>query len=135
MAKIYLAGDAVVITSALSLESIRTVKKYRPEALNLYGGKENEVLIFSILVDRGSGVGANAIAFNAATRDEAKLATLTTMLPESAKNTDVKEYLADEYGAVITNLNKIEAAIPAVLEEITAEKAAVMSNISIYGQE
>lgn len=135
MAKIYLAGDAVVITSALSLESLRTVKKYRPEALNLYGGKENEVLIFSVLVDRGSAVCANAIAFNAATRDDEKLATLTTMLPESAKNTDVKEYLADEYGAIITNLNKIEAAIPAVLEEIAAEKAAVMSNISIYGQE
>lgn len=135
MAKIYLAGDAVVITSALSLESLRTVKKYRPETLHLYGGKENEVLIFSVLVDRGSAVCANAIAFNTATRDDEKLATLTTMLPESAKNTDVKEYLADEYGAVITNLNKIEAAIPAILEEIAAEKAAVMSNISIYGQE
>ena len=135
MAKIYLAGDAVVITSALSLESLRTVKKYRPEALNLYGGKENEFLLFSVLVDRGSAVCANAIAFNAATRDDEKLATLTAMLPESAKDTDVKEYLADEYGAIITNLNKIEAAIPAVLEEIAAEKAAVMSNISIYGQE
>lgn len=131
MAKILVAGDAVIINSALPLEDLKMVKKYRPEALNLYSGKENENLEFSILVGCGSGVCPMGIGFDSETRDEAKLATLTVMLSEVTG--DLKEYVADKFGCIMTNLNKIEATLPAVIEEIRAEKAAVMSGITIFG--
>ena len=34
MAKIVIAGDAIVVTSALKLEDIRTIEKYRPKELD-----------------------------------------------------------------------------------------------------
>ena len=40
MAKIVIAGDAVVITSALKLEDIKTIAKYNPKALTLMGGED-----------------------------------------------------------------------------------------------
>ena len=44
---------------------------------------------------------------------------------------DVKDWVADRLGAAIINLNKLEEKLPTVLEEIAAEKATVMSNITV----
>ena len=40
MAKIVIAGDAVVVTSAMKLEDIKTIEKYRPKELVLKGGED-----------------------------------------------------------------------------------------------
>ena len=40
MAKIVIAGEAVVVTSAVKLEDYRKVAKYRPKALVLLGGED-----------------------------------------------------------------------------------------------
>lgn len=42
MAKITIAGDAVVITSSLKLDDIKTIAKYRPKALTLMGGDDGQ---------------------------------------------------------------------------------------------
>ena len=42
MAKITIAGDAVVVTSALKLEDIKTIEKYRRNALVLKGGEDGK---------------------------------------------------------------------------------------------
>lgn len=131
MAKIILAGDAVVITSALSLEALRKVKKYRPDALNLYADEKKEDLVFSVLVDHGAGIGKNGIGFAAETRDEAKLATLTIMLDKVSG--DIKEYIADNFGKAFNNLCKLEEQLPAVIAEIDSEKAAMMAAITEAG--
>lgn len=44
---------------------------------------------------------------------------------------DIKEWVADRIGRAIINLNKLEEKLPAVLDEIAAEKAQVMSNITV----
>ena len=43
MAKITIAGDAVVITSTQKLEDIKLLEKYRPKALCLYETGENGI--------------------------------------------------------------------------------------------
>ena len=40
MAKITIAGDAAVVTSAMKLEDIKTIEKYRPKELVLKGGED-----------------------------------------------------------------------------------------------
>ena len=54
MAKIMVAGDAVVVTSDMKLEDIKLVKKYRPEALTLFEGEgEEKEPVFKIGIGDG----------------------------------------------------------------------------------
>ena len=43
----------------------------------------------------------------------------------------IKEHVAEALGVAVIHLNKLEEALPAVLEEIKAEKAAVMGAITV----
>ena len=49
MAKITIAGDAAVVTSAMKLEDIKTIEKYRPKELVLKGGEDGKEPIFCLL--------------------------------------------------------------------------------------
>lgn len=131
-AKITIAGNAVVVTSALKLEDYRTIAKYRPDALILNGGEDGKTPIFAVAVtDRGNGeINKYGATFGSESHDEAKLATIT-MAADCVGNDDIKEFVADQIGSAVINLHKLEETLPAVLEEITAEKAAVMESISV----
>lgn len=130
MAKIVVAGDAVVVTSELKLEDIKTVQKYRPDALILKGGEDGKEEIFRIAAVSGPGdIGVFGAAFGQATRDEERKAVITMMLGQPVG--DVKEYIADKWGAALMNLGKLEESIPAALAEIAAQKEAVIANITV----
>lgn len=132
MASIKIVGDAVVITSTMKLEDIRTIKKYRPDALTLRGGKDGKEPIFCIAVcNSGTGnINQYGAEFSRASHDDAKLATITKMVPHS-DDTDIKEFVADTYGAYVLNLNKLEATLPSVMEEIATEKEQILANITV----
>ena len=128
MAKISIAGQAVVVTSAMALEDIKTIKKYRPKALILKGGEDGKEPIFALGIGEGkiNPVGAS---FNQATRDEAKLATLT--MTTNFDGEDIVAFVTDTLGGALMNLNKLEETLPAVLAEIAAEKATIQQNITV----
>lgn len=128
MAKISIAGQAVVVTSAMALEDIKTIKKYRPKALILKGGEDGKEPIFALGIGEGkiNPVGAS---FNQATRDEAKLATLT--MTTNFDGEDIVAFVTDTLGGALMNLNKLEETLPAVLAEINAEKATIQQNITV----
>ena len=42
-----------------------------------------------------------------------------------------KGFIADELGGALTNLGKLEKTLPAVLESIDKERAAIMDGITI----
>lgn len=132
MAKVIIAGDAVVVNSAIKFEDLKTLKKYRPGALTLKGGEDGKQPIFTISVRDGGtgGINENGATFGAATRDENKFATFT-MCIEASNETDVKALVVDEIGGYLANLNKLEATLPAVLDEIKAEREAVEAAITV----
>lgn len=131
MAKVTIAGKAIVITSALKLEELETVKKYQPKALVLLGGEDGKEPIFAVGVVRGSAgnIVNVGVEFGEETHDDQKLATMTLMVPGDVK--DMKEYVADKYGAALVNLKKLEDTLPAVVEAIAASKKSIMDNISV----
>ena len=44
---------------------------------------------------------------------------------------DIKSELADKYGAALVNLGKLEEILPGVIEEIKAEREALMASIEV----
>jgi hypothetical protein len=132
MAKVTIAGDAVVVKSGIKFEDLKTIKKYRPAALTLRGGEDGKQPIFTISVRENGdgGINENGATFGAATRDEEKLATFTMIITASA-DADVKNLVIDEIGGYLANLNKLEATLPAVIDEIKAERDAVAEAITV----
>ena len=130
MAKILIAGDAVVVKSDLKLEEIRTIEKYRPEALILKGGEDGKDPIFRL----GSTTGTGSITdfgaeFGAESHDDEKKAMLTMCC--TCGDDDIKEFVADCIGRSVMKLNKLEATLHNVLSEIEVEKGRILENISI----
>ena len=131
MAKVVIAGDAVVVTSSMKLEDLLTIAKYRPDALVIKGGEDNKEKLFCISANkRGVGeINKYGATFGSESHDGAKLATITFGL--SAGDGDIKEQVADVLGSAIINLSKLEETLPEVLEQIADEKAAVMETITV----
>lgn len=130
MAKIKIAGDAVVVVSELKLEEIKKIEKYRPKALILKGGDDGKEPIYKIGTTTGSGsITEFGAEFNSETHDDEKKATIT-MCCNCSKD-DIKEYVADSIGASVMMLNKLEESLREVLTEIDTEKAQILENITI----
>lgn len=127
MAKVIIAGNAVVINSSMKLEDLKTIAKYRPDALTLTD--ENGDPVFSIRTCSGQGsINKIGAIFGEETRDDAKLASLTMVVSTDG---DIKEFVADEFGAALINLSKLEETLPAVVSEINSERAAIIDSITI----
>ena len=132
MAKITIAGNAAVITSAVKLEDIKTIAKYRPEALVLKGGEDGKEAIFAVSVARnGVGeIGTYGAVFGAETHNDGKFATVTVGIPDIG-DADIKEVVADKFGGALAKLNALEDTLPDVIAAIDAEKTTVLDSITI----
>ena len=129
MAKITVAGNAVVVTSTLKTEEISKVKKYRPTELQLKGGEDGKEVIFAIGLGTGNGsITKYGIEFGTS---QSEFATVTGTLGTVAG--DLKAAIADQIGGAVMMLSKLEEKLPAVIEEINAEQAAILSTITVAG--
>lgn len=118
--KVTIAGKAVVFTSGIKAEDLEKVAKYRPEALQL---KDEDRTIFTAAV-KNKGVVSNAGIFFDGT-DEAGYACATLVADE----VPTKEFVVDTFGTAIARMNQLEAELPAVIDEIAAQDAAVKACI------
>lgn len=130
MAKFTIVGTAAVITSSTTMEKLKAIKKLRPEKLTLKGGEDGKEPIFVVDVgDAGKGsIGTFGACFDGQTH-EGGYATIT--IPNFVTDgVDPKKAAYDKYGAALVKLNKLEAALDGVFNEIEAEKATVMNAIA-----
>lgn len=129
-AAIKIVGGVAVIESALKLEDIKKLKKYRPAALSLFEGtgKDKEE-VFQIGAGRGYGsISTYGASFGGHTTTDGK-ATITIEIPEGTE--DPKAYIADKVGVAILNLNKVEAQFEAANADIDQEIDAINANITV----
>lgn len=129
-AVIKIAGAAVVVESAHSLEDLKKVEKYRPDALHLYEGEGlNRRDVYCICSTKGNGtINSVGAEFGEVTTEGGK-ATITIPLPEGTK--DPKKWVEDNIGVAILKLNKIEAQYAPALAEVDEEQAAVRAAITV----
>lgn len=131
MAKITVVGQAFVVTSNLKFEDILMLKKYRPASLTLFEGEGNEkepVFAVGTTLSGGGSIGKYGAEFSGGANGEG-YAQITQMIPDWAE--DPKEYVAEAVGVAILHLNKLEATLPAVLEEIKREKEQIAETIRV----
>lgn len=135
MAKITIAGDAAVITSAAKLEDIKLLEKYSPDALCLFdensetGRKE---VSFRVGTTAGKGsVGTFGASFGSAAHDGTGLATITMGLPAGVTDANAAEKVADALGTAILKLKKVEEQIAPAVAAVAEEKAAIMEDITV----
>ena len=130
MAKVTIAGQAVVVTSTLKLDDIKTVATYRPDALTLYEGEGKERQpVFAIGIGADAGrIGTYGVEFG---RSNAEGFAQLTMSVSIDDDEDIKVFVAEQIGRSILKLNKLEEQIPEVIRGIEAEKADILRNISV----
>ena len=118
-------GSALVVTSALKLDDLKTVKKYRPKALRLYeenDGRKEET--FRIELYSGTGeLDKNGAVYGDTVNAEGK-AQITIMLDDVAADA-----VKDDFGPALLKLAKLEGTLGAAMEEIAAEKAEIEGHI------
>lgn len=132
MAQIKVNGNAVVITSALKLNDVQLIQKYRPDELTLRGGEDGKEPLFKIgVATSGTGsINKFGVAFDATTHNADGKAVITMMLPEGLEG-DVKEYIADTIGAPKAMLDKLEATLKDTASEINTERKEIMDGIQM----
>ena len=133
MSKITIAGNAVIVTAETTLSDLLKIQKYKPEALILMGGEDNKEPVFRILPKPGcaGSIDRNGAVFGAETHDAAKKAVITLGLTDPTD--DIVGLVADKLGSAVTALNKLEATFPSVLQQIDADRAAIMASIQVIG--
>ena len=129
MAKINVMGNAVVVTSAAKFEDLRTIEKYRPEALVVKGGEDGKDVIFTVSTQGEGCISKYGVTFDGESRNEQKLACLT--LNVQCDTDSLSDFITDKLGAAIIQLNKLEETLPGILEEIKKEAEAVKNCITI----
>lgn len=129
MAKILIAGDAMVIESAHTLETLKTLEKHRPKALCLYSEDGKEV-VFKVGTTAGEGnINGYGASFGSVSKNGEKKAIITMRIP--ADTAYAAAYAEDVIGNAIIKLNKVEAQFEDALEGVEAEKAEVRENITV----
>ena len=131
MLKIKVINNAVVLSTKLSLEEIRKLEKYAPQALAITSKEEDEEL-FRIATNHGqSAISEYGILF--ANETQNKHAVITDIIPEYiAENKEVREtYLKDKYFTITKYVNTIEKQAAEALKQLDTEMTA-FNNIVEY---
>lgn len=121
------------ITSAYDIETLKKVKKFRPDALVLYKGegKEKEP-VCAIAVSGSTSANNNGICFAKDSITTPKVAAMSIELPADLKSVDaINEWVRDRLGLAIVNCTKIEEQIAEAMTSIAADEAAMNAAITI----
>lgn len=129
MARIIVAGDAMVVESAYSIEDIKTIERYRPKALTLVE-EDGKTETFKVGTTDGKGsISTYGVSFGSSSKNGENKAIITLNIPSSVN--DAAAYAEDCIGVAIVKLNAVESQLNEALDEISHEKELVRENITI----
>lgn len=130
--KTTILGSACVITSSVKFDDLKTLAKYKPNALTVWEKDEDGVKtpVFMAAVKEGfeGTVGENGAIFGKASPEGY---AQITMLVNAPKGADLKEFVAEQCGTGLLKLAKWEETVPAVIDALNADKAAVLDAIEV----
>ncbi len=118
MAKVKVTAENVIIESSASLEELKRIERFTPEALQL--SDEDGKVYFGINTGNQSMISEFGVTFADETIGDAKHAYIAIPVLESVKNSndDIKTFVAENYGKAIKNLNTIESNLGDITKKI-----------------
>lgn len=126
MAKISIAANTMILESEFTLDQLKTLEQFNPDALTLCNDKDE--LLFKVGTSSGSGaLSSMGVVFN--TTSSNGKAAVSVALPENLE--DRKAYATDKYTIAILKLKQVESSLGAAITKITADKASIGSIINV----
>lgn len=128
MAKIKIFGDAMVVISSISSQTLIQLAKYKKNALQLLD-KETKNPVFAMVVGATPGFNSNGITFASTTSDgfaEATLPIAPGMSSEQKAN-----FVKDKFGYALLMLNTLETFIAGERDTMSAEFATIEAAIEV----
>lgn len=119
-----------VLESGVNLEDLKLVATKRPKALQLLDEKEKPIYCAGVSAKGDGSVNEFGVSFAPVAAVNGK-AMMAKKIPDNITAEQVKDWAAEEFGAAVTCLTKIEANIPKAVEEIKAEIAKVKEVITV----
>ena len=129
--KIIIAGTTVTMQSAHTLEDLEKVANYKPDAMRLTN--EAGETQFCVLPGIFGSVEPNGIVYSDTAPDGSGEAVVSIPLPTMVDKS-AKEAVAEVYGPIIANANKVEAQIEEALAEVNTMLADIKAQIVVAAQ-
>lgn len=121
-----IAVDKLIVTSAYTLDEIKMIEKYKPEALKLVDEDKNLVFKYGVAKFEGS-ISDNGIMFDKVDGD-GKAAIVYDIPADADKRVD---YVVDNLGVAIERIKEVEADLDDIIKDIKDAKDAVKQSITI----
>jgi len=128
--RITVLGDALVVTSSLTVEEIEMLKKYDPDALKLFDADGNQT--FGVGYSSGNGnLTKKGVTFGATSNGGFATLSVTLEGTEGMTADALKETVADILGEIPVKLAAVEQAAPAKLAEVREARTTLINSINI----
>lgn len=129
MAQIQIIGNAVVVTSLLSVAQIEKLELFKPETLKLV---EKDVEIFGVTFDNKKGTGHFSKWGIVFTGENGEGLAQTTLLIPNMPNAEKVEYVQNHFGYGLLALNKIETIIMEAYANLVIEFNTMSRSITLF---
>ncbi|MEG1562329.1 MAG: hypothetical protein RR365_01130 [Bacteroides sp.] len=128
MANIKIFANKYMVESSISVDDLKKVQAYRPDALKCFDEDGNET--FKVAATTGCGsINAYGVGFNTQTNGDVTFAAMTADIPEGVK--DPVDYVAEKVRLAFPKLSQIEQGIEGVITDVDAETEAVKASIEV----
>jgi hypothetical protein len=126
MAKVSISGRRMVIESVATIEELKSLERFNQDALILKDSDKRPIFVVGA-GDRPS-IGALGVQFAGNGYGTDAKATIEVDLPVAAAE-NPKQYIAENYGGVIRNLNTVEQNLKSAIETVAKEQEAIVASI------
>lgn len=130
MAKIKVLGDAIVITSALKVADLETIKRSDASALTLCDQDGNAV--YAVMLGKSASIDKKSVCFNGV--DAEGFAQLTILAELPAKAAARNKYVRENIAPLVCKLNAAEGALGGVAAHLARMTDAVMEDVEFIGE-
>lgn len=129
MANVKIVDKNLVIEAVNSFEDFKKAERFSPKSLVLLDDDKKEEFVVKTGIQSALSKFGVSFSRNGFSNDNER-ATISLELPEEAKN-DPMQYVAENYGVVIANLEKVESKVGEALKTIDQEIEATKSKIKM----
>ena len=132
MAKITVNGDALTITTNITVEQYEKIMNFNPELLKLKDEKGNELYRVAYTPDTKGECSKYGITLTSSTPEgKMFLTTENVVIGNHTNYEEERKMIIEKYARIINNINMVEATIASADESMTELENTITDRVSI----